>query len=339
MKKITIMPISLLFLFAFSLLGCKGQMNKKNPENDVNHIGEIASKFNLPNPSISYMVIKNGEIVVQKSLGYADVENKTKASSKTNYRIASVSKTFTATAILRLISKGKLKYSTTLSEIFPGFPEYGDAITVEHLLTHRSGILEYYQFFEEGKQMSDEKVLEGLMSINSISAYPNEKFEYRNSGYALLAQIIEKISGKEFEDYMADEIFKPIGMKNTNLYIKGKEITYRAYGYTIENDSVKKTDQSQGTAVKGDGCIYSSLEDFYYWDQALYSDIIMPQEELDDAFYGYDKDGKTDEKGYGYGWEVDYNNGIKVVQHTGASLGFTNQITSDQNLQILAMVF
>jgi len=144
---------------------------------------------------------------------------------------------------------------------------------------------------KEGEQLSDEDVLAGLMSVNTRNALPNEKFDYRNSGYAVLAQIVEKISGRDFEDYMADEIFKPLGMKNTSLYIKGKDIPNRAYGYTIEDDgSIKKTDQSQGTAVKGDGCIYSSLEDFYYWDQALYTDKIVPQEVLADAFYGYDKE-------------------------------------------------
>jgi len=140
---------------------------------------------------------------------------------------------------------------------------------------------------------------------------------------------------------MADEIFKPIGMKNTSLYIDGKEILNRAYGYTIKEDgSIEKTDQSQGTAVKGDGCIYSSLEDFYYWDQALYTDKLVPQEILENAFYGYDKDGKTDKKGYGYGWEINYDaNNNKLVEHTGASLGFTNHYVRVPSQNISVVLF
>jgi len=241
---------------------------------------------------------------------------------------------------MKLVSDKKLTYQTTISEVFPEFPIYGDSITIEHLLLHRSGILEYYQFFEEGEQMTDEKVLEHLMSINSINSQPNEKFDYRNSGYALLAQVVEKITGKDFEVYMNDEVFIPSGMKNTSLYVKGKPINNRAYGYTVANDTVMRTDQSEGTAVKGDGCIYSSLEDFYHWDQALYKNNVISQEALQEALFGYDENGKTDKEGYGYGWEVNYDkNGTKMVGHTGASLGFTHHYVRVPSENISVVLF
>lgn len=313
--------------------------NKLKYDNSSTYIDSLTIHFKAPNPGISYMVIKEGEIVLEKSMGYADVENKIKATSKTNYRIASISKPFTAMAIQKLIHQNKLTYQTTLSEIFPNFPEYGDNITIEHLLLHRSGIINYDKFVVEGKPFSDEQVLEGLMSVNTINSQPNEKFAYRNSGYALLAQVVEKVSSKEFEDFVNDEIFMPIGMKNTSFYVEGKEIPNRAYGYTIEGKYAKKTDINATTAVKGDGCIYSSNSDFYHWDQALYTDQIIPQSLLNDGLYGFDENGKTNKKGYGYGWQINYSGDIKIVEHTGASIGFTNHYVRIPSLELSVVVF
>ena len=329
----------LLGLMIFCTVGCKAQATELKSFQDIDFIDSLTSSFKIPNPGISYMVIKKGEIVLEKSMGYADVENKVSASPETNYRIASISKPFTAIAIQKLIYQNKLSYQTTLSEIFPDFPEYGNHITVENLLNHRSGIIEYNQFIQEGKQLSDEAVLEGLMSVNTINSQPNEKFAYRNSGYALLAQIVEKITSKEFEDFMQDEIFSPIGMSNTSLYMKGEEIPNRAYGYTIEEGSTKKTDQNSTSAVKGDGCIYSSMADFYRWDQALYSDIIVPQSFLNEGFNAFDENGKTDSKGYGYGWQISYAGDVKIVEHTGSSIGFTNHYIRVPSLELSVVVF
>jgi len=334
-RSIINLPLITLLLFTIS---CKTIPNEAIAQNTI-YIDSLKQAFETPNPSVSYMVIKKGKVVLEKSLGYANIDLKEIATSQTNYRIASVSKPFTAVGIQKLIFENKLKYTTTLSEIFPDFPEYGDNITIEHLLSHRSGIINYDQFIVDGEQLSDEDVLAGMMSINSINSYPNEVFAYRNSGYALLAQIIEKITGQEFEDYMQKEVFQVAGMRNTSLYMKGKEIQNRAMGYTITEDEINLTDQNATTAVKGDGCIYSSLSDFFFWDQALYSDKLIPPSFLEAGLYGFDKDGKTDKKGYGYGWEINYNNGFKIVEHTGASIGFTNHYVRVPELELSVVLF
>ena len=331
--------ISFFLILTFSYFGCKTKAPTSSTGGDMLLVDSLTAAFTVPNPSISFMVIKKGEIVLQKSAGYADVENKIKATSNTNYRIASISKPFTAIAIQKLIHQKKLTYETTLSEIFPGFPEYGDHITVEQVLIHRSGIIDYGQFIVEGKQLSDEDVLAGLMSVNTINSHPNTTFAYRNSGYALLAQIIEKITNREFEDYMRDEIFRPAGMKNTNLYQEGKDIQHRAYGYTIDGETINRTDQNATSAVKGDGCIYSSLADFYHWDQTLYTDKIIPSSMVESGWFGFDENGKTDTKGYGYGWEINYDGDRKIVEHTGASIGFTNHYIRVPSLELSVVVF
>lgn len=333
--------IALLLMFSFAIINCSSHKidhHIVNSEISENGLDTLFEHFQIPNPGLSCMVIKNKKIVLEKNFGYADVENKIRTSSTTNYRIASVSKQFTAAAIMKLIYQGKLTYETTLSEIFKAFPEYGDHITVRHLLTHRSGILGYDNFVIKGEQILDKQILEALMQINSIRFHPNEKFMYSNSGYAVLAQIVEKVSNQPFAEYMKNEIFEPAKMLNTNLYEVDKTIVNRVFGYTIEKEVIQKTDHNETSAVKGDGSIYTSIADLYQWDQALYSDQLMPAEFLNEAFYSYDENGKSNEKGYGYGWMINYSNGIKVLEHTGASIGFTHHIIRVPSLELSAIV-
>ncbi|MFK7807950.1 MAG: serine hydrolase domain-containing protein [Saprospiraceae bacterium] len=335
-SKLLIVVLSSILLL--TTMNCSYNTNAATLEIPQNSLDSIFKHFQIPNPGLSCMVIKNKKIVLKKNFGFADVENKTRATSKTNYRIASMSKQFTATAIMKLVHQGKLTYETTLSEIFKGFPEYGDNITIRHLLTHRSGILGYDNFVIKGEQILDERILEELMKINSIRFYPNEKFMYSNSGYAVLAQVVEKISEQPFAEYMKNEIFGPSNMLETNLYEANKKITNRAFGYTIENDSIKKTDHNETSAVKGDGSIYTSLLDLYNWDQVLYTDMLMPNEFLNEAYYNYDTDGRSNEKGYGYGWMVNYSDSIKILEHTGASIGFTHHIIRVPSLELSVIV-
>lgn len=328
----------LLLPMCFIISACSASKNPSSSQGSTDPIDSLFQPFHVPNPGISCAVIKDGKIVLEKNYGYADVENKVITSSATNYRIASLSKQFTAAAIMKLVHQKKLTYETTLSQIFPGFPEYGETITIRHLLTHRSGIIGYGDFVLKNEQILDERILEELMKVNSIYFHPNEKFMYSNSGYAVLAQVVEKVAKKPFAEFMKLEIFKSANMTSTSLYEVDKNIANRAYGYTIEENSAMKTDHNETSAVKGDGSIYSSINDLFAWDQALYTDEIMPQEILQEAFYGYDESGKTDKKGYGFGWMVNYSNELKVVEHTGSSIGFTHHIIRVPELNLSVIV-
>lgn len=281
-------------------------------------------------PGASFAVMKEGKILECQSFGYADLEKKIRATCETNYRLASVTKQFTAMGILILIDQGKLQYDTKLTEVFPEFPEYGKEVTIRQLLTHRSGLLDYERLYprDSEDQLLDKDVLNLLMAQDSLQFPVNSRFKYSNTGYAVLAIIIEKVSGKSFKEFIAEEIFGKTGMANSTMYVKGDPIKNRAYGYTY-NDSLNQyenIDQSIFSAVKGDGGVYTSVSDYAKWDKSLYGETLVSTDLLNDAFTSWDENGKTDGSGYGFGWFVDVENDKKIVRHSGSTSGFITNV-------------
>ncbi|MBC2845195.1 serine hydrolase [Winogradskyella flava] len=277
-------------------------------------------------PSASFIVIKDGKIKENQSFGYADLEHKIPANGETNYRLASVTKQFTAMGILILIHQGKLNYETKLTEVIPEFPEYGKDITIKNLMSHRSGLQSYTKLYPKDwkKQIVDEDVLHLLMKQNSLLFPANSKFRYSNSGYAVLAKIIERVSGKSFKEFMDIEIFEKLGMTNSTVYLKDLHIKNRAYGYKLIEREYQNKDQNKWSAIQGDGGIYSSVSDYAKWDKSLYEETLISEDLMNDAFSKWDKDGKTDGDGYGFGWQIGYKNGKKYLVHGGSSTGFLN---------------
>ena len=330
-------------LFLFASCYSSKNMRKENKELDYDKafIDYLFKEYTGERPSASFIVIQDGAVRLAKSYGYADIANGQLATPTTNYRIASVTKQFTAAAIMLLIHQGKLSYETKLTDVFPEFPEYGKTISIRHLLTHRSGLIKYNRFIQEGRteQMLDKDVLNGLLTTDSTYFQPGTKYAYSNTGYAVLAQIIEKITGMSFSAYMNQEIFRPLNMTNSIILEKDKPIQNRAYGYIVKDTVITAKDQSISSAIQGDGGIYSSVLDYFKWDQALYSDQILPQAELDKAFYHYDEEGKSDEKGYGFGWRVSYYNGIKILEHGGSSTGFGSYVIRIPSENISVAIF
>ena len=277
-------------------------------------------------PSASFIVIKDGQIEDCQSFGYADLENKIRANCKTNYRLGSVTKQFTAMGILILIDQGKLKYDSRLTEVIPEFPEYGKEITIKNLLTHRSGLQEYTKLYphDAEKQLVDKVVLDLLVEQDSLLFPANSKFKYSNSGYAVLAMVIERVSGKTFKEFMHQEIFEKTGMANSTVYVKDQPIKNRAYGYKFNDTIFENKDQNTWSAIQGDGGIYSSVSDYVQWDNSWYDETLIKSELINDAFSNYDENGKTDGKGYGFGWQIDIKNDRKYVMHGGSTTGFLN---------------
>jgi len=273
-------------------------------------------------PGAAVMIIDHGGIIFQKGYGMADLERQIPVSSATNFRLASVSKQFTAMAIMKLVEAGKLTYAKTLTNIFPEFPEYGDKITIEFLLQHRSGLIDYEDLIPDTAtvQVRDRDVLRMMMSIDSTYFSPGTEYRYSNSGYAVLAMIVEKITGKRYAKFLEDEIFHPLGMLNTVAYEEGiSTVPNRAFGYHVETGSVRFSDQSITSAVLGDGGIYSSLEDLFKWDQALYTEKLVSSESLERAF-------TPALENYGFGWRIDEYKGHRRLHHTGSTCGFRNVI-------------
>ena len=188
------------------------------------------------------LVIRNGSIIFERGYGVADLRSRRKIDAHTNFRLASCTKQFTAMAVMLLVHDGKLRYQDRLTDIFPDFPEYGKGITIRNLLNHTSGLLDYEDLMakpaagtppENIPQIKDAGVLELLKKQKTTKFPPGTQWDYSNSGYAVLAMVVEKVSGQPFGDFLHDRIFAPLDMKQTVAYEKGKNtVARRAYGHT-----------------------------------------------------------------------------------------------------------
>lgn len=328
--------------WVFILLLLASCATKRDLQGDDEKLIEyLFSSYDLEGPGASVMVIKKGDIVHSKSYGLANVEQKSTITPSTNFRIASVSKQFTCMAIMILVDQNKLSYNSTLKDVFEKFPSHGSDITIRHLMTHRSGLIDYDEFIDDSRveQILDAEVLDSVMTIDSTYFAAGTQFKYSNTAYAVLAQVIEKVSGLSFNEFVNKEIFQKIGMQSSMVYLKEKEIPNRAYGYKRDDASVTFSDQSVTSAIKGDGCVYTSMLDYYKWDQALYGNALLPKEKLDDAFHNWENGTKTNGEGYGYGWYIEFLNGIKVLQHSGGTSGFAARVMRVPSLELSIVIF
>jgi len=332
--------LSLIFLIIIS--ACKPSerlVEKKDDKQDL--INFLFQDYIGEKPSASFIVIKDGKIKECQSFGYADLENKILANCETNYRLASVTKQFTAMGILILINQGKLDYNTKLTEVIPEFPEYGKEITIKNLMSHRSGLQPYNKLYPKDaeKQLVDKEVLNLLIKQDSLLFQANTMYRYSNSGYAVLAMIIERVSGKTFKDFMDEEIFEKLGMTNSTVYSKDVQIKNRAYGYKFKDSIYENRDQSTWSAILGDGGIYSSVSDYAKWDKSLYDATLVSKDLLNDAFSNWDENGKTNGNGYGFGWFIEENKGKKYLTHGGSTTGFINRSLRIPSEKITVVIY
>ncbi len=330
-KSASVVLLFLLF-FIFTDYLSFGQIDRKKMDS-------LFSKYQGKVPGAVVMIIKNDTVRMTGSYGLANVESGLSSTTKTNYRMASVSKQFTAMAILQLINQNKLSFNTTLDKIFPNFPDYGKEITIQHLLTHTSGLLDYENLMKEDRAepILDHEVLLLMEQQDSVKFKPGTQYSYSNTAYAILSQIVEKISGKAYADYMKDHIFDPLKMYNSVIYTKETKIKNRAFGYTLKDgDKISFTDQSMTSAVQGDGGVYTSLSDYYLWNQALQNHILIPAY-LQEKAYAPQYFDKEKNEGYGYGWRIKFLGNTMIVSHSGHTRGFTNYVVKipDQNLTVV----
>ncbi|MBD3376752.1 serine hydrolase [candidate division KSB1 bacterium] len=279
-------------------------------------------------PGASVMVIQDGIPVLIRTFGFAHLEKKIPVKAETNFRLASVSKQFTAMAVLLLMQEDQLDFSTPLTTIFPEFPEYGREITIGHLLHHQSGLLDYETLVPDtvSVQVKDHDVLAVMMQQDSLYFEPGTEYRYSNTGYAILAMVVQKISGQSFSEFLHERIFAPLDMKTTVAFEKDVNlVSNRAFGYRTTESGFEPRDQSAYSAVLGDGGIYSNVHDLFLWDQALYGNVLLDDKLMTKVFTPATlKDGTPTD--YGCGWRIDTFMGHERVHHTGQTCGFTTVI-------------
>ncbi len=275
-------------------------------------------------PGAAVLVLRDGQPVVRAGYGLANLEARTPATPETNYRLASVTKQFTAASILLLAEDGRLTLDDPGNKWLPSLPKAAEAVTIRHLLTHTSGLIDYEDVIPETftAPLHDADVLRLLETQDRTYFHPGAGYRYSNSGYALLALIVQQASGKSFATFLRERIFQPLAMFDTVAYEEGiSTVNNRAFGYTEEAGRWNRTDQDQTSAVLGDGGIYSSIDDLAKWDAALYDGRLLQASSLRAAFTPATR---TDDPAieYGYGWRITG----ETLWHSGESVGFRNVI-------------
>jgi CubicO group peptidase (beta-lactamase class C family) len=303
-------------------------------------IDALFSEYARPDvPGASVLIIKDGKVLYKKAYGLADVESRLRSTTTTNYRIASMTKQFTAMATMILAERKRLSLDNPLTRFLPDFPAYGRQITVRHLLNHTSGLPEYFDLIPAATTtpLKDSDVLNLLKRQDHGDFPPGSKFRYCNAGYALLALIVEKVSGESFPRFLKKNIFDPLKMTRTRFYEREDHSDpNRAYGYSRTEKGFERTDQSLTSSVLGDGSLYSSVEDLYKWDQALYTSRLVSPRMLKQAFTPGEG---TGEDAYGFGWFIDNYRGLRDMWHGGNTIGFTSSIYRfpDQRFTVIAL--
>jgi len=305
-------------------------------------VDQIMSAFDgTRRPGASVLVVRNGEVLLAKGYGEAHLREGRAVTANTNFRIASVSKAFTAMAIMILKERGLLSFDDKLHTHISEFPEYGDQITIRHLLNHTSGLRDYEDLIpsSQTEQISDEDVLHLLKSQRSTYFAAGDQYRYSNGGYCLLALIVERVSKLSFAKFLEQEIFQPLGMTTSVAYEKGiSEVVERAYGYSSDGQGWRMTDQSVTSATLGDGGIYTSVADMVFWDRALQQGGLVSAETFAESVTpGRLNSGQS--TSYGFGWSLDSYAGMKRMSHTGGTIGFRTAIQryTDKNISVVVL--
>jgi len=281
----------------------------------------LVTRMALAQDSIGTAVLirQNGQENIKVS-GRATLPEGDEVNVHTNFRMASVSKQFTAACIILLKNQGKLSYEDSLNTFFPDF-KTGSNIRLKHLLTHTSGLQDYEGLIpsDQAGQVSDADVLRWVAGTDSTYFTPGTRYRYSNSGFCILSQVVEKVSGMPYARFVKEFLLQPLGMDHSFIYEAGTSMPDRALGYALCDHKITPSDQSITSATKGDGCLYTSLADYEKWMKAITQNRLFDlKKELQEVNYPIGQG-----LSYGLGW---FNADGAEVFHTGSTCGFSNVV-------------
>jgi len=292
-------------------------------------VDSIIAEYAAPDgPGAAVLVARHGEPLVMKGYGLAELETARPVTPTTNFRLASLTKQFTAATILMLRGEGLLSLDDAIVRYLPELPAYANNVTVRQLLQHVSGLPDYEDYLRVTHlvPVREREVPYMIADAESLLAPEGTTYHYSNTGYALLGVIAERAAGLPFPEVLRTRIFAPAGMDGSIAYVTGgPPVRERAYGYSRARvlRRWKRTDQSMTSAVLGDGGIYSSVRDWLQWDRAWNSFLLLDSLTQEEAFTpGMLADGS--QTTYGYGWMVEHYRGLRAVAHSGGTMGFTH---------------
>jgi CubicO group peptidase (beta-lactamase class C family) len=269
----------------------------------------------------SVLVAGNGQVLFSQGYGMANYELDVPNTPQTKFRLGSITKQFTALAIMQLQEKGHLNVKDSLAQYLPNYPN-AEQITLHHLLTHTSGIPNFTSFPDYLETMMLPLPVEKIIARfkdNPLEFQPGEKYQYSNSNYILLGFLIEQVSGQSYESYLQDHLFNPLQMKNTGYDHHSLLLKNRASGYSRREQQLVNAGYLDMSIPHGAGALYSTVEDLYLWDRALYTEQLLSKPSLETMFTPF-----LDQ--YGYGFLISHLFNRKLVAHDGGVNGFVSDL-------------
>jgi CubicO group peptidase (beta-lactamase class C family) len=284
------------------------------------------------------LVVWRGAIVHEAAYGYADLEQRVPLTVDSTFRLDSVSKQFTAMAVMLLAEQGRLNYDDPIARYLPELASY-PGVTVRNLLNHTGGLPDYYDLIDTSKGWptnAEAKVLIGKLAKPEF--VPGSRYEYSNAGYDMLAQVVEAASGQNFAAFMRERIFEPLGMQHSLIYDTTKpHVDHRVLGYDPDGKGFKLDDEHPLNGIVGAGGVFTTLGDMFLWDQALYGERLVSRATLDQAFTGAVlNDGRRID--YGFGWRIGEYRHSRRIEHGGAWVGFRSHIARHPGIGLTIVI-
>lgn len=286
-------------------------------------------------PGLSLAIVRDGRVVKTEGYGMANLELKVPSRPETVYKIGSVSKQFLAAAILLLVQEGRLRLDDRISQYLDGTPEPWREITLRHLLTHTSGMARESPAFSTLRERANEEILKGAYSLPLLFA-PGERYAYSNLGYFCLAEILVRVTGKPWSEFLAERLFRPVGMIATRTTTSSEIVLHRADGYIWRND--RHENAGPQLAVRPSGAFLSTVLDLAKWDAALDTDWPLLSSTREQMWKPVRlNSGKTHP--YGFGWMLESVRGHRLVRHGGSLPGFRAEFRRylDDRLSIILL--
>jgi len=286
----------------------------------------LSATYKADAPGATVIVVKDGKTLLRKAYGLADVERKLPLAADTPMRLGSITKQFTSTAILMLVDEGRIRLDDDITVYLPDYPTQGKKITIEHLLTHTSGIVSYTG--KPGYALAMQKDLTVQQMVDSfkndpLDFAPGSRYKYNNSGYFLLGAIIEKVSGKTYDKFVEERIFVPLGMTRSAYEGHERDKAPRAQGYTRAPEGFQPSKPISMTQPYAAGSLVSTVDDLARWDAAVSSGKLLQAGSWQRAFTPYTLSTGSS-TGYGYGWETGTLRGAQMIGHGGGIPGFNS---------------
>ena len=301
----------------------------------------LSAQFGPGETGCAALVAIKGEVVYRKAFGMANLELNVPMKPDMVFRVGSITKQFTAIAVLQLMEQGKLSLQDDITRFIPDYPTQAYKITIEHLLTHTSGIKSYTNVPEfAGYAKDDFTPAEAIDKFKNLPMEfaPGTKWNYNNSGYFLLGYIIEKVSGKSYREYIEQNLFEPAGMTSSLYGSDAKIVENRAYGYEPNGDRPSNAEYISMLLPYSAGAIMTTVGDLYKWNRALISGKLVKKETLEKAFSEYKlSNGKG--TGYGYGWMLRQIQGSRTIEHGGAINGYLSNAIYLPDEDVFVAVF